>query len=115
MQKFFISLQISAALQLLGSAFGAPAQGGPAAGAGEVKKFADQLVAASTAADQDKLAENAEPAFRSAVLTDLVSRAYQFSVRGEFAQAESLCNLTERLAKIDSNNEVALAGAKVVH
>jgi CHAT domain-containing protein/Tfp pilus assembly protein PilF len=115
MQKFLIGLQISAALQLSVFAFGGPASGGPAAEAAEVKKLADQLVAASTAADQDRLAANAEPALRSAVLTDLVSRAYQFSVRGEFAQAESLCNLTERLAKIDNNNEVALAGAKVVH
>ena len=56
----------------------------------------------------------ADPSLRSAALADLTLRAYQFSVRGEFSPAESLCTMVERLAKID-HNEFAFARSKNVH
>ena len=113
-QKFLAGFGIPAALQLL-VALGATANAGTPPDPAEVKRVADELVAAPTAVDQNKLTATTDRALVSAALTELVSRAYHGSIRGDFHEAEAICILTERLAGKEKDEEITLAGAKVVH
>src|SRR5437016_6283795 len=79
-----------------------------------VAELANQLSKAANSAEQDKLSGGAEPSLRAAALIELVDRAYQLSVHGDYVGTESLCNLVERLAKV-GNDDGVLAQARSVH
>ena len=64
-------------------------------------------------AEQDKLAASALPETRKAALLEITKRAYDASVRGEYARAEALCLLIYRVAALDHNVSV-VARAKTI-
>lgn len=78
-----------------------------------VEELADKMVGASAPAEQDKLAASALPAIRAAALLEVTKRAYDASVRGEYARAEALCVLIYRVAALDNNISV-VARAKTI-
>jgi CHAT domain-containing protein len=99
-------IQFTAAQFLLGFSLLCAQNTGPTPSSEAAKELADKMVNAPAPTEQDRLAASAPPAVRKAALLAVVDRAYEASVRGEYARADALCALIYRVAARDNNVSV---------
>ena len=105
------TIQFTAVQFLLGVSLLCAQNTSPTPSSEAVKELADKMVNAPAPAEQDKLAATAPRAVREAALREVTLRAYDASVRGEYARTEALCALIYRVAARD-NNVFVIAAAK---